>query len=93
MTRTECEELAPGMKCLIAEDFVEDPYDPLREFLGTIQTVDRIDFSNSGWVYFDGLPQPFSFSEIERIEYEAQIIDDESIPYQLGDIYLILGEV
>lgn len=92
MTRIECESIEPGMQCLIADDFVEDPYTGLEKYLGTIQVVERIEFIGSGWIYFEGLPQPFAFSEVVCVT-DAPIIDDENIPYQLGDFNLIFEEV
>lgn len=92
MTRGECESLMPGMKCLIGDDFVEDPHESLNEYLGTVQTVERIESGGTGWIYFKGLPQPFAFSEVASV-YEAPVIDDETVPYSIGDIDLILGEV
>lgn len=92
MTRSECEGLEPGMRCLISDDFVEDPHESLNEYLGTVQTIERIESSGAGWIYFEGLPQPFAFSEVVSI-YETPAIDDETVPYSIGDIDLILGKV
>lgn len=93
MTREECESIFPGMKCLIADDFVEDPHPDLRKYLGTIQEVDRLDESTSGWLYFKGISQPFAFSEIVSIIYESTVIDDESVQYQIGNITDLYGGV
>ena len=89
MTREKCLEIRPGMKCLIAEDFVESPHSAIEEYLGTVQVVEKVEPDGVGWVYFEGMSQPFAFSEIERIEYDVQSIDDENVPYILGDVHLI----
>lgn len=81
------------MRCLIAEDFVEEPHSELRKFLGTIQIVERVDHDGVGWIYFEGLSQPFAMSEVVCVKYHVDSIDDESVPYDCGDIDLILGEV
>lgn len=93
MTRDECKDIRPGMRCLIADDFVEDPYAGLEEFLGTVQTVERVDQSGGGWIYFEDLPQPFAMSEVVCIKHDVDSIDDDTVPYDCGDIGLIFGEV
>lgn len=93
MTRDECRELKPGMRCLIANDFVEDPHPDLREYLGTVQVVEKIDTSSIGWIYFKDLPQPFAMSEVVCVKYIMESIDDDTIPYEHGDVAMILGGV
>lgn len=92
MTRVECEVLQPGMRCMISERFVEEPHPDIEQYLGTIQTVDRVDFGSTGWIYFVGLSQPFAMSEVEYIVYDDIVIDDENIPYECGSFDLLFKE-
>lgn len=92
MTREEFEYVEPGMKLLIGDRFVKDPYEGLEVYFNTVQTVERFDLDDTGWVYFEGIKQPFAISEIVGIYYE-HVIDDESVPYESGDMCLIFGEV
>lgn len=92
MTRYECEDLEPGMKLLIGDRFVEEECDEVEEYLGTVQVMERMDLSGTGWIYFKDLPQPFACSEIVGV-YQDHVIDDETVPYESGDICLIFGEV
>ena len=92
MIRTEFENLSPGDKLKIGPRFIEDPDESVEEFLDTVQTIDRIDFGGTGWVYFKDLPQPFAFSEIECVHNGCLCIDDETT-YDRGDLALIFGGV
>lgn len=92
MTRDECRALEPGMKLLIGEHFVEEECDEVEEYLGTVQVMERMDLSGTGWIYFEDVPQPFACSEIVGV-YQDHVIDDEAVPYEPGDICLIFGEV
>lgn len=91
MTREECKSLKRGTKCLIGDEFVEDAHDDIKKFLGTVQIVERVEDVSCGWIYFENVPQPFAFSEVVSIVSEVRCIDDESVPYQSGDICLIFG--
>lgn len=91
VTRLECEEIRPGMRCLIGDRFIEDSYEGLEQYFETIQTVEKIDFAGSGWIYFEGLPQPFAFSEVDRIVQEIFELDDPDT-YGPVDMALIFGE-
>lgn len=65
MTVEEAKRIEPGMRLLIEDHFVMDPDDSVEEFLGTAQVVSKIDATGDDvWVYFDGVPQPFSNEEI-----------------------------
>lgn len=91
MTREDFESITPGTLLKIGPRFVEDPHEDIRKFLGSIQELERADLSGTGWAYFNGIPQPFAFSEVECVVYSVPELDLE--PYQVGDIHLILGEV
>lgn len=93
MTRVECESIVPGMRCVIGDEFVEDPYEGLEKYFGTTQIVEKVDLGGTGWIYFEGIHQPFAISEVDRIQYEIETIDDANVPYDRGDISLILWEV
>lgn len=93
MTRAECEDLRPGMRCKIGERFVEDPHPSIEEFLGTIQVVEKVDYASIGWIYFENVPQPFAMSEIEYIVHDEIVIDDENVPYECGSFELLFQEV
>lgn len=89
MTREEFNDVQPGTKMRIADDFVEDPHDDLVEYLGTVQVLERAEFGSTGWAYFEGLPQPFAFSEVECVLYELKEIDDGD--YEISDMSMIFG--
>ena len=91
MTREEFKDIQPGTKMKIGYDFVEDPHDSLVYYLGTVQILERVDHGGSGWAYFEGLPQPFAFSEVEYALYELDEID--SGDYEVADMSMIFGEV
>ena len=90
MTREAFEDIQPGTKMRIGDCFVEYPHDDLTEYLGTVQVLERIEFSSTGWAYFEGLPQPFAFSEVECVLYELEEIDDGD--YEVSDMSMIFGE-
>ena len=89
MTREEFKDILPGTKMKIGYDFVEDPHDDLVEYLGTVQVLERTEFSSTGWAYFEGLPQPFAFSEVECALYELEEIDSDD--YEVSDMSIIFG--
>lgn len=93
MTREEACELENGMRVRTLDRFVEPPHPDLEEYLGKIITVDKVDLASCGWVYSYEAPQPFAISEIECVVRDIKCIDDESIPYQLGDVDIIFREV
>ena len=89
MTREEFEDIQPGTRMRISADFVEDPHADLVEYLGTVQVLERTEFSSTDWAYFEGLPQPFAFSEVECALYELEEID--SGDYEVADMSMIFG--
>ena len=89
MTRKEFEDIQPGTKMRIGDCFVEDPHDDLIEYLGTVQVLERTEFGSTGWAYFEGLPQPFAFSEVECALNELEEIDDGD--YEVSDMSMIFG--
>ena len=89
MTREEFKDIQPGTRMRISSGFVEDPHDDLVEYLGTVQVLERTEFSSTGWAYFEGLPQPFAFSEVECALYELEEID--SGDYEVADMSMIFG--
>lgn len=91
MTREEFKDILPGTKMKIGYEFVEDPHDSLIDYLGTVQILERVEYGGSDWAYFEGLPQPFAFSEVEYALYELDEID--SGDYEVADMSMIFGEV
>lgn len=91
MTRDDFKDIHPGMMLKIASEFVESPHPDLVEYLGTTQVFQSADYSGVGWVYCEGLPQPFAMSEIKYVVRHCECIDDED--YDVGDISMILGQV
>ena len=91
MTRDECAALLPGTKLIVGDRFLDGANPDIEKFFGQVITFDR--FVNNKWVYFkEGGSSPFRYDEIVGV-YNPPCIDDESIPYQSGDISLIFGEV
>ena len=91
MTREEFDDIQPGTKMKIGECFVEHPHESLLEYLGTVQILERVELGGTDWAYFEGLPQPFAFSEVECALYELEEIDDGD--YETSDMSIIFGEV
>ena len=92
MTRDECRYVKPGMRCLIGDSFIEDDCFEIEKYLNTIQIVERVDSFGTGWIYFKDLPQPFAFSEVVCV-CNMPTIDDDTKPYDHGDLGLIFGGV
>lgn len=92
MTHADCKSVEPGVLLKIGNSFVEPEHPDLVEYLGTVQVVEKIDFSGTGWIYFKELPQPFAMSEVAGF-YTDNTIDDATVPYLVGDMCLIFGEV
>lgn len=91
MTIAECEALDPGTKLLVGHEFLEGADDEIEHFLGGVITFKY--FKNRKWVYFEeGGDCPFRYNELVGL-YNPPCIDDETVPYQSGDISLIFGEV
>lgn len=91
MTRAECAGLLPGTKLIVGDRFLDGADPDIEEFFGQVITFDR--FVNNKWVYFkEGGDCPFRYDELVGV-YNMPCIDDETIPYQSGDICLIFGEV
>lgn len=91
MTVDECRALLPGTKLLVGHEILEGEDEDAVEWLGKVITFSR--FANGKWVYFQEAENiPFRYDEIVGI-YNPKCIDDETIPYQSGDISLIFGEV
>lgn len=89
MTREEFEDIRPGTKMRICDDFVESPHESLVEYLGTVQVLEKVELGGVDWAYFEGLPQPFAFSEVECALYELEEID--SGDYEVADMSMIFG--
>lgn len=92
MTKKECRDIQPGMRCMIGDNFVESPHPDIERYLATIQTVEKVEFDETGWIYFVGLSQPFAMSEVEYIVYDDIVIDDENVPYECGSFDLLFKE-
>lgn len=91
MTVAECETIQPGTKLLVGDKILEGEDPDAEEWLGKVITFER--FEDRRWVYFkEAKGTPFRYDEIIGV-YNPSCIDDESIPYQSGDISLIFGEV
>lgn len=90
MTREEFNDVQPGTKMRIGDSFVESPHESLVAYLGTVQVLEKVEFGGVDWAYFEGLPQPFAFSEVECVLYELEEIDDGD--YEISDLSMIFGE-
>lgn len=91
MTVEECNALLPGTKLLVGDKILEGDDEDAIEWLGKVITFSR--FDKRKWVYFmEDENVPFRYDEIIGI-YNPACIDDETVPYQAGDICLIFGEV
>lgn len=91
MTREEFKDIQPGAKMKIGYCFVEGSHEDLVDYLGTVQILERVEYGGVDWAYFEGLPQPFAFSEVECALYELEEIDDGD--YEVSDMSMIFGEV
>ena len=91
MTRKEFKDIQPGTRMRIGDYFVESPHESLVEYLGTVQVLEKVELGGVDWAYFEGLPQPFAFSEVECALYELDEID--SGDYEVADMSMIFGEV
>lgn len=91
MTREEFKDIQPGTMMKIGHGFVEDSHEDLVDYLGTVQILERVEYGGVDWAYFEGLPQPFAFSEVECALYELEEIDDGD--YEVSDMSMIFGEV
>ena len=91
MTLEECKKLKPGDLLRVGDTFFEGEDPDVKPWFGEIITFER--FDGNKWIYFKEHPiAPFHREEIiEKISVES--IDDESVPYDIGDISLIFGEV
>lgn len=91
MTREECRNLTPGTMLLVGNKILEGADPNIECYLGGIITFKK--FIKDKWIYFEeGEDSPFRYDEVVGIA-TFESIDDESIPYQSGDISLIFGEV
>lgn len=91
MTREEFNDIQPGTKMKIGDYFVESPHESLSEYLGTVQVLEKVELGGIDWAYFEGISQPFAFSEVECALYELEEIDDGD--YEAPDMSMIFGEV
>ena len=89
MTLEECKKLKPGDLLQAGDAFVEGEDPDVEPWFGKVITFDHL--HNNKWLYFKEKPgAPFHIGEI-ICKVNVESIDDENVPYDIGDMSLIFG--
>lgn len=88
MSSEELKNLEPGTRLFTADKFTNGDDPDIEHLLNSVVTFRKFDGTN--WVYVEEVPEsPFHRKEIVGVYQEC--IDDESIPYEMGDISELIG--
>ena len=91
MSPEALKSLEPGTKLMTAERFTNGDDPDIEHLLNSVITFSK--FDGAQWVYHEEAPDsPFHRKEIVGI-YQEGCLDDESTPYEMGDISALIGGV
>ena len=88
MSPEDFDSLEQGTKLMTAESFTNGSDADLEHLLDSIVTFER--FEEHEWVYIEESPYPFHWDEIVYV-VGAECIDDENVPYEMGDLASLIG--